>query len=257
MKDISSLIKSTPPNINESDVQEYKGENQSQKSTEHSDPVADNEYISESESSSENLDLTNVPISDYMLTDPHFVGFESNEQQERIYRLASFGVINNTTTSVIDLGCGRGDFGSYIKKVINPDISYTGVDVNPLMERICFTKYAELSNNNLKFIVDNYYNLNSDTKFDWVFNNINCTIPYGYHNGDKWQQLFDLIDISIEISKVGVVFLLLNDKTSYDGFYQYNTGELISYLDKKNFRYAVDYSDIYDVFKLIIFKQPF
>lgn len=194
----------------------------------------------------------NIDISPYMLTDSNFVGYESLDQQEHIYRLSAFGVLNNESKSVLDLGCGRGDFGSYIRKVINPNIEYTGVDVNKLMIDIGQTKY-----NDLTFIVEDYFNLNHQSEYEWVFNNINCTIPYGYHTGDKWEQLYDLINKSLTYCTVGCVFMLLNDKTTFDGFYQYNPGELISYINKLNLRYAVDNTDIHDLYKLVIFKHQF
>lgn len=194
-------------------------------------------------------------ITNYMLDESNFVGYESKEQQEHVYRLASFGVITPVTKSVLDLGCGRGDFGSYIKRVINQDIKYTGIDVNPLMVQIGTAKHAELGENGLQFKIADYFNFTPTDEYEWVFNNINCTIPYGYHTGDKWAQLLDLIKKSIEYCTIGCVFILLNDKRSYDGFFQYNPGELINLLG--DVRYAIDNTDMQDVFKLVIFKQPF
>ncbi|PID28831.1 MAG: hypothetical protein CSB55_03510 [Candidatus Cloacimonadota bacterium] len=67
--------------------------------------------------------------------------------------------------SVLDVGCGFGDMGKYILEKCE-NISYTGVDINPLLIDEGKKKYPEL---NLKCldILDDYF----EEKFDLVLEN--------------------------------------------------------------------------------------
>lgn len=197
-------------------------------------------------------------IEPYMLESPNFVGYENIEDQEHMYNLCSFGIFNPSITSLVDLGCGRGDFGHYVKSTINSNINYIGVDVNPVMINTGNEKYKNkfTDPDSFKLINANYYD-NLEIKGDWVVNLTNLTIPYGYHNGDSMEQFKDLLEISLQICEVGCVFMLLNDKQQFPGYFQYNIGSLTNYLDQIGVRYAVDYTDKIHIFKLVIFKQPF
>lgn len=199
-----------------------------------------------------------VPISPYMLSDSNFVGYESVEQQEQIYKMATYGVINPETKSVLDLGCGRGDLGSFINRIISPDVKYQGIDVNQLMIDIGQEKYPT----DVKSLFQlNYYELkdtiNSDLTSDWVFNITNLTVPYGYHNGNQLEQFKDLLDISLTYCNIGTVFMLINTRSEFDGYYQYETSEIVKIIESLGLRYAIDNTDLKDIFKLVIFKQNF
>ncbi len=196
-------------------------------------------------------------ISEYMISDSNFVGYENQEQQESVYNLATFGIITpNVNTSITEFGCGRGDLCSFILKTINPNVKYTGVDVNQLMIDIGKTKYPDYN-----LITKNYHDIDINTEqnfiSDWVFNVINLTVPYGYYNGEPFQQFVETLEISLENCNHGVVFILLNNKSEFPGYIQYDTSELIQHIDKLNLRYAVDNTDFKDIFRLVIFKNPF
>lgn len=217
--------------------------------------------------STENINLIEdipeeIVISDYMVRDSNFVGYESIEQQEQIYKMATYGILlPEATKSVIDFGAGRGDLGSFIQRVIDPKIQYTGVDVNRLMIDIGKQKHPERDIFQLHQL--NYFDLKGKSEeyphliSDWTFNITNLTIPYGYHNGDKMEQFNDLLDISLEYSIIGSVFMLINTRSEFDGYYQYNTADIINILEKKDLKYAIDNTDLKDIFKLVIFKQNF
>lgn len=242
MKDISSLV----PNVSNDFKQEII------------EPTPPPENINT---------ITDIPdeivISDYMVRDSNFVGYESIEQQEQIYRMSTYGILSPLLPgrSVLDLGAGRGDLGSFISRVIDPRMQYNGVDVNKLMIDIGNQKNSERDTFQLNQL--NYFDLKGNSEkypnliSDWVFNVTNLTIPYGYHNGDKMEQFNDLLDISLEYSIIGAVFMLINTRSEFDGYYQYNTADIINILESRNLKYAIDNTDLRDIFKLVIFKQNF
>lgn len=197
-------------------------------------------------------------ITDYMLTNPNLVGYETPEQQESIYRMAAHGF---NIASMADFGCGRGDFGSYVSKVINPNVKYIGIDTNKLMIDIGATKYSSTLPN-LEFKQFNCFDLSAeepeaDIMSEWVFNVLNLSIPYGNTSLGPKEQLDKLIDISLAHCTVGTVFILINTRSKFDGYYQYPQGGLIQVLESKNLRFSIDNSEIMDIYKLVIFKQTY
>jgi SAM-dependent methyltransferase len=204
-----------------------------------------NEVIDSKIESDNNIDFTLFTNS------PQFIGFTDVEEQELIYKLASYGINFSTCNSVIDLGCGIGDFYHYIKSVHNYTGKYIGVDINPLTIKVGNYKYSA---ENLDFRNLNYYNADLPSA-EYVFCVNNLTIPYGHHSGTDLDQLNDLINIAYNIATVGCVFTFYNNSEIYENYIQFNIENVINILNKNNItKYAVDNTTDMIITKLIILK---
>lgn len=84
-----------------------------------------------------------------------------NSQKLRFRILSEIGDLNSTT--LLDVGCGFGDFYKYLKKrEIN--IKYTGIDIYDK-----FIEIAKMQHPNAEFMVKNIISEEIDRKFDYVF----------------------------------------------------------------------------------------
>lgn len=185
---------------------------------------------------------------------PQFIGFTDIDEQELIYKLASYGINFENCKSIVDLGCGVGDFYHYIKSVHKYAGKYTGIDVNALTLQVGNYKYSaeNIDFRNLNYFQDNFQD---NISAEYVFCINNLTIPYGYHTGTDLEQLNDLISIAYNICTVGCVFTFYNNSEIYNDYIQYNISNVIEILNKNNItKYAVDNTTDTLITKLIILK---
>lgn len=191
----------------------------------------------------------------YMFNDPEWVGYPSVDMQEDIYRSAAYGLYMTPETTVLDVGCGRGDFGDYIKSVINPDVKYKGIDLNPIMIDVGKQKYPKLNLANETFNISE----ESDEYHDWIFHINNLIIDYGLSDLEYNTYVKSIIDKSLKMCNIGTVLFLLNSKNhSEEGIFLYSDMNIIiKKLFDSNLRFAIDNTDFENLYKIIIFKQPF
>jgi len=203
-------------------------------------------------------------MPDHLLNDPQSVGYPDQQTQEDIYRNAVFGILAGGPETVLDVGCGRGDFGHYIRSTISSDIIYQGIDTNDIMIEAGRQRYADmLSTSDGKFnletkLFDVEDLTETQNKYDWIFHVTNMTVNYGYIVPfDQYEYLERVIDKSIRESNKGSVFVLLNDHNSTDTYLHYNIGAIANMLHERGVKFAIDNSDFPNMFKLIIFNNPF
>lgn len=194
----------------------------------------------------------------YMIEDPTFVGYPNLDLQNRIYYSSIFGAVSPNTKSILDVGCGRGDFGNFVKNIY-PDISYTGIDLNQLMIDAGKFKYSNQLNDSFKLVVDNFdAGTQYDDKFDWVFHITNLTVDYANFNGrDRYEYLQSIIMNSLNICNEGVVFMLLNESNELDAHITHSFDAVARILYRLGYKFAFDNTDFSNVYKLIIFNNKF
>jgi len=205
---------------------------------------------------------TESSFPEYMINDTNFIGYSDESLQYAVYNATAFGTIQTGTESVLDVGCGRGDFGNYLLSLY-PNLTYTGIDFNPVMIDVGKYKYSTLNNFNLKLEkFDSEYQVNSI--YDWVYHVTDLTINYGikpdlnpFDGDNRYIILKEMISKSLEICNKGVVLILLNDKETYDSYLNYSFDKISEILYELNLPFGIDNSDIPNVFKLTVLKTAF
>lgn len=206
---------------------------------------------------------SNVTFQPYMIDDPTYMGYSDRELQNAVYQSTIFGILDNTDTSILDVGCGRGDFGNYIKNELEyTNIKYTGVDLNPLAIDVGKHKYPEhTASDSFNLIKGNFdSDYPTDVRYDWVFHVTNLTVDYGNFNGrSRYEYLESVIRKSLSIADKGAVFMLLNDNNHAhaDLYITFSFTEISNILFRLGYKFAFDNSDFPNVFKLVIFNNTF
>ncbi len=139
---------------------------------------------------------------DYMLTSPEIVGWMATEEQELLF--SALLLFYNSNQSVLDVGCGRADLQSYIKRILKVDsIEYTGIDLNTNLIDLAKRKYAGVNVKTGDILTESL-----EDKFDWVFG----SGLFNYREVDE-QIMIDYakrcIDQMYKKCDVGVAFNLL------------------------------------------------
>ena len=99
------------------------------------------------------------------VNDAERVGWGSADSQEKRFSvLTEIGDLDNDT--ILDVGCGLGAYFDYIHNAY-PNLSYTGVDINPNMIQEAQQKHSDIEFIHTDITSDSHA-LN-DRKFDYVF----------------------------------------------------------------------------------------
>jgi len=190
-------------------------------------------------------------ISNYMLRDPQFVGYPSSEIQETIYEAVITDIKVGAT--ILDVGCGRGDFGYYA--TMQPRL-YIGFDQNDLMIKIGNKKYPDLdiSTHQLKEYSSNPDNIKH--QYNNIVSILALDVDYGGLS-DPSKYLIDHINQLLLLN--GDLYTIIIPNTNNDIQLQYNLGDLISYLNteqlNKGIKYAIDASFDVEIVKILIIKN--
>jgi trans-aconitate methyltransferase len=130
-------------------------------------------------------------------------GWASNETQRIRYDVfTKIGDLNNS--SVLDVGCGFGDFYDFLKNK-GLTFSYEGIDINSAM-----LKVAKERHSNIAFQETDFGSYNSNKKFDYVF----CSGALSFKTKDYKNLYFSYIKKMFELSTIGVAFNMLNSKNN-------------------------------------------
>ena len=204
-------------------------------------PLIDQEEMTE-EKLNELVDTT------FIETTSEAVGFENRESQWNAYRIISQYI--DPEGSVLDFGCGRGDFKSFFLDEFSYDLDYTGIDMN---KQLIDAGLNVNPSYNLKHI--DWSKLNESA--DWCISIGSHDVRYDANLklSDK-EYLIESIKKMYNSANQGVAIMLASDILQQDdGIITWNAGELLNDI-LKDFRTAiVDHSFSDALFTLIIYKN--
>lgn len=207
--------------------------------------------------------IPDIPI--YMQIDSDFVGYESEHQQYTVYRAAAYATIVTGLESVLDIGCGRGDFGDYVLSRY-PNVKYTGFDSNQLMIDIGKLKFSQKYSPfrfNLEQLSFNN-TITTEQTYDYVYNINNMSIDYGIwpdisKDDNRYMYFKMMLQKSLDLCNIGTVFMLHSDayKSTESGILTYELSPISAILHDMNLKFAIDNTDTPEIYKLIVLKKSF
>ena len=164
-------------------------------------------------------------------SDSRFVGWASKDTQENRW---SQLVLDHDLDgcSVLDVGCGVGDFLGYLQKY--SDVSYTGIDINTMMIREACRKNPDgtFLNGSLSRLAE-FGVSGLPTSWDYVFASGTFTIKVDDNNSHIRRGIENLC----ELANKHVAFNFLDDTTETQyrdpNLHYYNRDELLNYVRTK------------------------
>ena len=193
----------------------------------------------------------------YLREDPMVVGYKSLEEMEIVYDFVASN-FDATQESILDVGCGRGDFLTHIQTLYQSDVKYHGVDMNKVLIGL-----AKEMNPNATFTATNLFKLDGNYASDWVINIGGLSIMYEPAGADFTQMdaLKNTVAKMLELADTGIVITLLSANAQEVFDEQYLAYDPVEVLDWALNEYGqlggnvrIDHSIADSLFTLTIYK---
>ena len=139
---------------------------------------------------------------------PKTLGWDKGKQDIRFTILTS--QYNFKDKTILDIGCGFGDFNNILQKKVGDNYRYVGIDIVPVLIEKAKTLY---NGNNIQFICDDFLSHNFNEGFDYI-------IASGIFNfklsiGSNYSFIENIIKKSFKLCYDGFAFDFLSDKVDY------------------------------------------
>ena len=182
---------------------------------------------------------------------PGAVGTSAHSQLIRFQILSGIGDLNNKT--ILDVGCGFGDFYGFLTKKKGIKIKkYVGIDINSTMIELAKKKYPAA-----EFQVRNLLENPIGELFDYVFES--GTFEIDTPNWNKITQ--ELLIKMFKITKMGLSANFLSDFIPFKktkGSRYNNPAEILNFANKHlNSRLVLRHDYLPHDFTVFIYKKPF
>jgi SAM-dependent methyltransferase len=128
--------------------------------------------------------------------DPKSLAYGSEKSQKIKFDIVT-GVGIKDNCSVLDVGCGFGDYFNYLKQKGIKNIKYCGIDIsNKIVE------LAKEKNSLTNIIQGDFLDLSNDEKFDYVVSlGFNCV-----KTGSNWETLIQVLEKMWKLCKIGIAY---------------------------------------------------
>lgn len=188
--------------------------------------------------------------SDYLLYSSEIVGYDTREHQWNTYRtvMAYMG----EGDSVLDFGCGRGDFKAVYESETGNQLDYIGLELNQAMIDASAELYP-----NYDIQKADWFTIPSVLMADWCINIHSLNLRYDADlTKDDNQYKLATIEQMYKHANKGVIVMLASDIISKDdGLIASNPGELLNWAQKEFGNVALDHTFSDELFALIIYKS--
>ena len=199
-------------------------------------------------------ELSEIKDQGYLEDSAAIVGFATRQEQYNAY--GEVVSIIPQGSSILDFGCGRGDFFSWHRITFNETNYYTlsdylGVDANQVLIDTGNKIYNDI---NLKCI--DWNNLKEEDKKDWCINIRSNNMRY-----DTSLETSDINYLQSTILKMydmcnqGLIISLSSDKYDIPNQLSYNAGEVLKWALEKYDNVVVDHTTETNQFLLLIYKD--
>ena len=191
---------------------------------------------------------------DYLQYSPEVVGYDNREQQWETYRIVTNYMGDPASyTSVMDFGCGRGDYLAFHTQEYGKDlIEYYGVDLNqPLIEA------GKEVNPEFNIEAKDWFDVkDAEGGYDWCININSSNLRYDATMKEDIEYLHESIRKMYECAKQGIVVLMTSMHAGVDDeFINWNPGDLLNWAIEEFGGASIDHSLSKETFSLIIYKQ--
>lgn len=174
------------------------------------------------------------------------VGYANREQQQEIYQVVS--KYFQSEQSVLDFGCGRGDFKVFYDNQNNVTLDYLGVDFNTMLIETGQRVY-NVNEYKIDLLNTDWFSLTDDIKKDWCLNINPGNLRYDSTQETDIKYLQNTINKMMKHCNVGSVLILPSVSEG-----DLNNGELLNWCVNNHTFIAFDHTFSTDIFALILYK---
>lgn len=127
---------------------------------------------------------------------PKSLAYSGEKSQKIKFNIVTeVGIEDNC--SVLDVGCGFGDYFNYLKQRGIKNVKYCGIDISNKIVDL-----AKEKNSLVNVIQGNVLDLSDDEKYDYVISlGFNCV-----KTGTNWETLTQVLDKMWKLSKKGIAY---------------------------------------------------
>jgi SAM-dependent methyltransferase len=191
------------------------------------------------------------PDEGYIMHSTEVVGYDNRERQ-----FANYSIISDIVrdASILDFGCGRGDFKVFHAQhqgIELDQIDYTGIDINNVLIDAGKELYPGID---LQAV--DWMNTPTDLKKEWSININSLNIRYDKDiSKTDWEYFKASVTSMYAQATSGIVAMLSSDTIgTEDGLINWNAGDIINWAQKEFGGAAIDHSFSDEMFTLIIYK---
>ena len=153
---------------------------------------------------------------------PKSLAYSGEKSQKIKFNIVTeVGIEDNC--SVLDVGCGFGDYFNYLKQQGIKNVKYCGIDIsNKIVD------FAKEKNSLANVIQGNVLDLSDDEKYDYVISlGFNCV-----KTGTNWETLTQVLDKMWKLSKKGIAYNAVStfSETSPRKIYFVSPATVIDYI---------------------------
>lgn len=186
----------------------------------------------------------------YLLHSSEVVGYDSREHQWNTYRTVM--AYMSEGDSVLDFGCGRGDFKAVYESESGNELDYIGLELNQSMIDASAELYP-----NFDIQKTDWFKIPSALMADWCVNIHSLNLRYDADlTQDDIQYKHATIEQMYKHANKGVIVMLASDIISKDdGLLATNPGDLLNWAQQNFGNVALDHTFSDELFALIIYKS--
>jgi SAM-dependent methyltransferase len=144
---------------------------------------------------------------------PNALGWHKGNQFLRFHQLTHLWNLNNS--SILDVGCGFGDFNKYLQSVGVVDYNYLGIDLMNDFVNVAKEQYPQ---NNIDFIAGDFLSSSIDTQIDYSI--ASGTFNYRIEGVDCYDYVYENMKKMFEVSSKAIAVDFLTDRVDY--FHEHN-----------------------------------